>query len=92
MNCFYVQSQHEKKILFEVGCGVGNFMFPLLEEDKHLYFYACDFSPRAVEFVKVKSFILRVFFEGHHIFTKIFFKGVSCKNVTQSLKKHVFLI
>ncbi|XP_059149834.1 tRNA N(3)-methylcytidine methyltransferase METTL6-like [Physella acuta] len=45
-------NQHETKVLFEVGCGVGNFMFPLLEEDKHLYFYACDFSPRAVEFVK----------------------------------------
>ncbi|KAL8560262.1 Methyltransferase-like protein 6 [Nucella lapillus] len=43
-----------KKVLFEVGCGVGNFMFPLLEEDESqsLFVYACDFSKRAVQFVK----------------------------------------
>jgi len=41
-----------KKCYFEVGCGVGNFMFPLLEESSSVFFYACDFSPRAVEFVK----------------------------------------
>ncbi|XP_071102166.1 tRNA N(3)-cytidine methyltransferase METTL6-like [Haliotis cracherodii] len=40
------------KTILEVGCGVGNFIFPLLEEDKNLYFHACDFSKRAVEFVK----------------------------------------
>lgn len=43
--------------LLEVGCGVGNFVFPLMEELESLgqtnnYFYACDFSPRAVEFVR----------------------------------------
>ena len=43
----------EKLIVLEVGCGVGNFMFPLLNELANTYFYACDFSPRAVQFVKV---------------------------------------
>lgn len=39
--------------LLEVGCGVGNLVFPLIEEQKSkFYFYACDFSPRAIEFVK----------------------------------------
>ncbi|BFY98810.1 hypothetical protein BsWGS_01850 [Bradybaena similaris] len=38
--------------VLEVGCGVGNFMFPLLEDNPSLIFYACDFSPRAVDFVK----------------------------------------
>ena len=42
-------------MVFEVGCGVGNFMFPLMAEDRNLYFYACDFSPRAVQFVKVST-------------------------------------
>jgi len=42
----------KKNILLEVGCGVGNLAFPLLEEKIPLYFYCCDFSPRAVEFVK----------------------------------------
>lgn len=37
----------------ELGCGVGNMIFPLVEEGfSNFKFYACDFSPRAVEFVK----------------------------------------
>jgi len=43
------------KTIFEVGCGVGNFVFPLLEIEARLYIYACDFSPRAVEFVQKDS-------------------------------------
>ncbi|XP_019891719.1 tRNA N(3)-methylcytidine methyltransferase METTL6 [Musca domestica] len=48
---------NECRKLLEVGCGVGNFVFPLMEEleslgQKNNYFYACDFSPRAVEFVR----------------------------------------
>lgn len=42
----------QKLVLLEAGCGVGNCIFPLLEEDLNIYIYACDFSPRAVEFVK----------------------------------------
>ena len=40
-------------VLLEVGCGVGNALFPLLEENDALFVHACDFSPRAIEFVKV---------------------------------------
>lgn len=43
--------QPENKYLLEAGCGVGNTIFPLLEETK-LFIYACDFSPRAVNMVK----------------------------------------
>ncbi|XP_007887860.1 tRNA N(3)-methylcytidine methyltransferase METTL6 [Callorhinchus milii] len=42
----------QKLIVLEAGCGVGNCLFPLLEEDLNIFSYACDFSPRAVEFVK----------------------------------------
>lgn len=43
----------EPKVMLEVGCGVGNFIFPLIEEKRNNYFYyACDFSARAVEFVR----------------------------------------
>lgn len=38
--------------ILEAGCGVGNCLFPLLEEDLNIFAYACDFSPRAVEYVK----------------------------------------
>lgn len=42
-----------RKTMLEVGCGVGNMIFPLIEEKRNNYFvYACDFSPRAVQFVK----------------------------------------
>ncbi|KAJ3035135.1 Methyltransferase-like protein 6 [Rhizophlyctis rosea] len=34
------------------GCGVGNFVFPLLDLNPELFIYACDFSKRAVEFVQ----------------------------------------
>ena len=30
-------------------------MFPLMVEDKNMYVYACDFSHRAVQFVKVST-------------------------------------
>ena len=42
----------QNKFLLEAGCGVGNALFPLAEETK-LFIYACDFSPRAVDMVKV---------------------------------------
>ncbi|XP_050663713.1 tRNA N(3)-methylcytidine methyltransferase METTL6 [Leptidea sinapis] len=44
----------DQEIVFlELGCGVGNMIYPLLEEGfANFRFFACDFSPRAVEFVK----------------------------------------
>ena len=39
--------------LFDAGCGVGNGFYPLLAEFKdYLQVNCCDFSPRAVDFVK----------------------------------------
>ncbi|KAG8572813.1 hypothetical protein GDO81_012172 [Engystomops pustulosus] len=47
--------ENQRLVMLEAGCGVGNCLFPLLEEDPHLFVYACDFSPRAVQFVKQNS-------------------------------------
>ena len=41
-----------ERSLLEVGCGVGNLFYPLFEEIKNLKVYACDFSKRAIDFVK----------------------------------------
>ncbi|KAI9032624.1 S-adenosyl-L-methionine-dependent methyltransferase [Phycomyces nitens] len=43
-----------KKTVFEVGCGAGNTMFPLLQESKNpnLFVYAADFSSTAVQVVQ----------------------------------------
>ena len=41
------QEVGRRKVLLEVGCGVGNLVFPLLEEQQEgqgeLYIYCCDF-------------------------------------------------
>ncbi|XP_068670691.1 tRNA N(3)-methylcytidine methyltransferase METTL6-like [Montipora foliosa] len=42
----------DQRVLLEAGCGVGNLFYPLLEEIPNLFVHACDFSPRAVQFVK----------------------------------------
>lgn len=47
---------NEEKVMMEVGCGVGNLIYPLLEDGlKYKKIYACDLSPRAIEFVKVNT-------------------------------------
>lgn len=43
----------EKFILLDLGCGVGNGFYPLFKEfGEYLNINCCDFSPRAVNFVK----------------------------------------
>ncbi|XP_077667334.1 tRNA N(3)-cytidine methyltransferase METTL6 isoform X3 [Eretmochelys imbricata] len=44
--------EDQKLTILEAGCGVGNCLFPLLEEDLNIFAYACDFSLRAVEYIK----------------------------------------
>lgn len=53
--CLALQFEAQTLVMLEAGCGVGNCIFPLLEEDLNIFIYACDFSPRAVQFVKVSG-------------------------------------
>ena len=46
---------NEQAKLLEVGCGVGNFFFPLLNELPNLFIYACDFSSTAIELLRQNS-------------------------------------
>lgn len=41
------------KYVLEVGCGVGNTVFPLLEENPTLFIHAFDFSSQSVSIMKV---------------------------------------
>ncbi|XP_045477726.1 methyltransferase-like protein isoform X2 [Harmonia axyridis] len=46
-------SENKKKI-FEIGCGVGNTIFPILKysKNKDLFVYGCDFSATAINLLK----------------------------------------
>jgi methyltransferase-like protein 6 len=45
-----------ERTLFEVGCGVGNTFYPLIKQNKDFKcVYCCDFSKRAIDFVKQSS-------------------------------------
>lgn len=41
-----------KKVIFEIGCGAGNTIYPLIATYSNVFVHACDFSPRAVDLVK----------------------------------------
>ncbi|XP_072969081.1 tRNA N(3)-methylcytidine methyltransferase trm141-like isoform X3 [Typha angustifolia] len=41
------------KIVLEVGCGAGNTLFPLLVAFPEILVHACDFSPHAIELLKI---------------------------------------
>lgn len=47
------EASESRKCLLEIGCGVGNLVFPLVEDNFNSYFiYAMDFSPRAIEILQ----------------------------------------
>lgn len=47
----HVESKGKRNLL-EVGCGVGNFIWPLIKENLNYNFYACDFSSIALDVLK----------------------------------------
>lgn len=60
------------KTMLEVGCGVGNLVFPLIEDGHRDYFiYACDLSPRAVELVK-----------QHNLYDERYMRAFACDITT----------
>ncbi len=45
----------DNRVLLEIGCGVGNFMYPLIKQNKNIFVYACDFSSDAVQLLKANE-------------------------------------
>lgn len=52
-NSIAIPEKSAKKI-FEIGCGVGNTVFPILlyNNDPDLFVYCCDFSSAAIEILQ----------------------------------------
>lgn len=44
----------QKRTIFEIGCGVGNTIIPILKysTEKALQVYGCDFSPKAIDILR----------------------------------------
>lgn len=67
-----VSTDSSVKTMLEIGCGVGNLIFPLIEDGHRNYFiYACDLSPRAVELVR-----------QHNLYNEAYMKAFSCDITT----------
>lgn len=64
----------DQKVLLEVGCGVGNLVFPLISEKCNYFIYACDFSSRAVELVK-----------QNELYNESKIKGFQCDITTETI-------
>ncbi|PON47087.1 Methyltransferase-like [Parasponia andersonii] len=52
--CFFAEDDvyPNRKVVFEVGCGSGSTLFPLMAAFANLYVHACDLSPHAIALVK----------------------------------------
>jgi len=43
---------NDQKQILEIGCGVGNLIYPLIADKLNAMFHVCDFSPRAIDCLK----------------------------------------
>ena len=55
------EDQSRRRTVFEIGCGAGNTVFPLIQEDPSLFVYAADFSKTAVDVVKACMLFILLF-------------------------------
>lgn len=45
-------AESQVNTILEIGCGVGNFIYPLIKHNKRVFAYACDFAPNAIDLLK----------------------------------------
>ncbi|KAK4793001.1 hypothetical protein SAY86_023436 [Trapa natans] len=67
-----------KMVVLEVGCGAGNTIFPLIATYPNIFVHACDFSPRAVNLVKL-----------HKDFTESHIRAFVCDLTVDDLNEHI---
>lgn len=71
-----------RKILLEIGCGVGNLIFPLIEDkfNSNYFIYACDFSTTAIDLVKTNPLY-------NEMYVKAFQTDITTDNIYQHIAK-----
>lgn len=67
-----------EKVVLEIGCGAGNTIFPLVATYPDIFVHACDFSPRAVDLVKM-----------HKDFTETRVNAFVCDLTAEDLSKQI---
>ncbi|XP_054169275.1 tRNA N(3)-methylcytidine methyltransferase METTL6-like [Oppia nitens] len=90
-------SEDRDVFMLEVGCGVGNTIWPLIEDKTRLNLYVCDFSPVAIDLLqksplfdsnKCKPFVADITDESgfrHHLPPNVSFDLVSLIFVLSSI-------
>ncbi|KAG1650508.1 Methyltransferase-like protein 6 [Nymphon striatum] len=83
----------ERPVLLEVGCGVGNLIFPLISNGSKYFIYACDFSFKSCRACKA-TFIF-IFFrcispqQENELYNEVDVKAFQNDLVKDSLKNQI---
>lgn len=83
------ENSKESRTLLEIGCGVGNFIYPLVLAGLNFHIKACDFSTRAITLLKTNPLYNA---EKIHAFQTDITKDCIYKHVQESTVDIVTLI
>lgn len=75
--------------LLEAGCGVGNFIWPLIKLELPFTYYACDFSPVALDLFKSNELYDEQTFGGFVFQADLSKAGAIAEKVDAGLRFHV---
>ncbi|CAN1120892.1 tRNA N(3)-methylcytidine methyltransferase METTL6 [Linum perenne] len=85
--CFnYLQLTHPD---MQIGCGAGNTIFPLIATYPEVFIHACDFSPRAIDLVKLIAMDRSFLLQAHKDYTETRISAFVCDLTIDDLSKEI---
>lgn len=81
--------------MFELGCGHGCSLIPILRRNPEIEVYACDFSRRAIEIFKVSLIHYKLLLKKHHVteFCGIHYVGQTHEECQRNAERcHTFVL